>query len=392
MLVFDSFIGAHYYDENEENAALQVVHSKSLFRYDGPNLLRKTEEFETAFSQKIEVPYALACSSGAAALKLGCVALGIGIGDEVIMSPFTFIASAGAILASGACIRFVDIDESFNIDPMKIEKAINSKTKAIMAIHMQGIPCDMEKINWIAKKHNLYILEDCAQAMMSSFQGKYVGTYGDVAAFSLQENKIITCGEGGVFCCREEEVFLRARQYHDNGGVRTGNQYPRWDTLESSFGENFKITEIQSAIALVQLKKIKKIIDKQKHIYTQITDSLHNRSLNLRKVQYESDITPISLCFIFETVDANLIFREKMKREGVVARAYPNKPINTFNTFQTQKSWHDSGFPYVGTKVEGCELTLDLYNRSSWIPLSPLIEENDIAYIIDTLNSFSVVE
>ena len=142
----DPFLGTHYIGKEEEKAVKKVLRSKSLFRYHGPNLLYKTDEFEKNMANYLGVKYVLACSNGAAAIKLCCIANGIGPGDEVIMSPFTFIASASSVLACGAVPKFVDIDETMNIDPNKIEENISDNTKAILVIHMQGQPCDMKKI------------------------------------------------------------------------------------------------------------------------------------------------------------------------------------------------------------------------------------------------------
>ena len=151
----DPFIGTHYIGKEEIKAAKKVLKSKSLFRYHGPKLLHKTDEFEQNMKEYLGVKYVLACSNGGSAIKLCCIANGIGPGDEVLMSPFTFIASASSVLACGAVPKFVDIDETMNINPNEIEKNVSSKTKAILAIHMQGQPCDMNKIMKIAKKHNL---------------------------------------------------------------------------------------------------------------------------------------------------------------------------------------------------------------------------------------------
>lgn len=142
---FDAFIGTHYIGEEEKQAVMEVLNSQSLFRYDGLNWLNKTGEFENELSKFFGCENVLACSSGTSALKLSCVSLEIGLGDEVIMSPFTYIASAGAVMACGAVPVFVNIDESMNINPNEIESCITERTKAIMAIHMQGVPCDMQK-------------------------------------------------------------------------------------------------------------------------------------------------------------------------------------------------------------------------------------------------------
>ena len=148
----DPFIGTHYIGKEELKAVKKIIKSKSLFRYHGPNLQYKTDEFEKEMAKYLNVKYVLACANGGAAIKLACIGAGIKPGDEVIMSPFTFIASASEILSIGAIPVFSDIDETMNIDYKKIEEKITNKTRAILAIHMQGQPCNMKEINKIAKK------------------------------------------------------------------------------------------------------------------------------------------------------------------------------------------------------------------------------------------------
>ena len=153
----DGFIGAHYLGKEEIKACENVINSQSLFRYDGINLLHKSDKLENELRKFFNCRYALACSSGTAALKLCCISLGIGPGDEVLMSPFTYIASAGAVLSCGATPNFVDIDKNMNIDANKIEDCITKHTKAILVVHIQGKSCDLDTIVKVAKKHNLLL-------------------------------------------------------------------------------------------------------------------------------------------------------------------------------------------------------------------------------------------
>ena len=204
------FFGTYYIGRKEKKAVDKVIKSKSLFRYQGPNLQYVTDQFEEAMKRYLNVKYVLACSNGGTALKLSCIALGIGIGDEVLVPSFTFIASASNILAVGAVPKFVDIDETMNIDPKSIEQNISERTKAIMVVHMQGSPANMKEIMKIAKKHNLKVIEDTAQALGAELNGKKVGTFGDCGAFSLQAGKTITCGEGGFFVTNNKDLYIRS--------------------------------------------------------------------------------------------------------------------------------------------------------------------------------------
>ena len=391
MLSFDSFLGIHYMDNKEANAAAKVIQSKSLFRYDGLDLQHKTLEFETNLSKFLNTKYTVACSSGTSALKMCCVALNIGPGDEVIMSPFTFIASAAAVLSCGALPQFVDVDKSMNIDPQKIEQYITERTKAIMAIHIQGIPCDMEQIVKIAKKHNLYIIEDCAQAFGAKYNNQRVGTIGDAAAFSLQANKVISCGEGGIFCCKSEEHFWRARNYHDNGAKRAGDEYPGWNDPTTSFGENFKITEIQSAIANEQLKKFDEIKEHQIHLYHRLMKSISNKAFEFREITARSEFTPVSICFIFDSHGEAQKFITFSKSHKIEADFYSDRVLTQINAFTHKQSWHSDGFPFnlAAHPISSCYYTKALISRTVWLPISPLLNDNDADYIAKTINSYS---
>lgn len=382
----DAFIGTHYIGMEEKQAAMEVLDSKSLFRYDGPNWLNKTGEFEKELSAFFGYENVLVCSSGASALKLTCIALEIGPGDEIIMSPFTYIASAGAVMACGAVPVFVNIDESMNINPDEIEKCITERTKAIMAIHMQGIPCDMGKIMEIAKNHNLRVIEDCAQAFGAKYSNQYVGTIGDAAAFSLQANKVITCGEGGIFLCKDRNRFADGVRYHDNGGKRKEGEYPLWNEPICSFGENMKITELQSAIATQQLKKVEKIIARQKEQYESLVGRLI--SVRMRKVTNNSDFVPESLCLIFDNSEQSNLFIKKTNEEGVTFDFFSDRVLTTYNTFLNKKSWGKHNMPYCFTeyKLNKCDYTYDLSKRTAWISIHPLWSQEEIKYIAEVIN------
>ena len=386
----DPFLGTHYIGKEEEKAVKKVLRSKSLFRYHGPNLLYKTDEFEKNMANYLGVKYVLACSNGAAAIKLCCIANGIGPGDEVIMSPFTFIASASSVLACGAVPKFVDIDETMNIDPNKIEENISDNTKAILVIHMQGQPCDMKKIMKIAKKHNLVVIEDTAQALGSSIKDKKAGTFGDCGAFSLQAGKTITCGEGGFLATNNKKIYQIAKMYHDNGGYRVGCDYPTWQNGKTIFGENFKLTEIQSAIANEQLKKIDKILAKQKNVYFKIINKLDNSFYKLRPNIPTASLVYSNIAIEFSTEDDCTKFIKFMQKKGIVFDIYCSHLINDFDTFKKQQSWHSSNFPYnITNYVEtSCPNANSLFKRVAWFSLSASLKESHIKYIIKKLEEY----
>ncbi|WP_106767831.1 DegT/DnrJ/EryC1/StrS family aminotransferase [Paenibacillus faecalis] len=388
----DAFIGTHYIGEEEERAVIEVMKAKSLFRYDGPKFLRKTKEFEKAMCDYLDVTNVLACSSGAAALKLCCIALGIGPGDEVLVPAFTFMASAGAVLNCGALPNFIEIDESMNIDPSKIEAHITSKTKAIMLVHIQGVPCNIDPIVEIANKHKLFIIEDVAQAFGAQYNRKYVGTIGDAAAFSLQANKVITSGEGGIFTCKSSKRFNLAKQYHDNGGIRINDGYPTWEDPESFFGENYKITEIQSAIANEQLNKANTIIENQRSLYQDLISGIDTNVYKLRSIPLKSNPVPVSLCFVFDTEDKCKYFIHLCKSNNVPIEKHWDHVLTTYNTFRYKKSWHKSAFPYTEDyKMNECPFTEEMIKRTAWFRISPLLTDGHIKRIHSVLEDIKTI-
>ena len=384
------FFGTHYIGKEERKAVNKVMKSKSLFRYQGPDLLYFTDKFEESMKKYLNVKYVLACSNGGAALKLSCIALGIGVGDEVLVPSFTFIASASSILSTGAIPKFIDIDETMNVDSKSIEKNISDRTKAIMVVHMQGVPANMKEIMKIAKKHNLKVIEDTAQALGAELNGKKAGTFGDCGAFSLQAGKTITCGEGGFFATNNKELYIRAKMYHDNGGYRLGSDYPTWENKKTFFGENFKLTEIQSAIALEQLKKIDKIIDKQEKSYQFIINKIDANYYKIRPFVKGAKSFKMSLGIIFETEEKCQDFIKFMNTNGIGFNTYCSNLIDKYDTFKYKNSWHKSGFPYsitdyVPTKCKAAE---DLFRRVAWFNLSSELKKRHLKYIVSKLEEY----
>ena len=213
-------LGASLIGEEELKELGDVVAQKSPFRFYGEGNPCKVREFEKNVNSYFGVKYSLAVSSGSAALICATAALGIGPGDEVIMPAFSWYSDFYSIALTGALPVFADIDESLNLDPDDFERKITNKTKAVIVIHYQGGPANMDKILSIAGKHSIKVIEDCAQAFGGQYKGKFLGTMGDIAIASFQNNKMITCGEGGILYTNNEEYFVRAVRYHDLGFVR----------------------------------------------------------------------------------------------------------------------------------------------------------------------------
>lgn len=235
--------------EEEKKAVLDVLSSGMLAQG------KKVAEFEGKFASYVGARYGVATSNGTTALHCMLLAAGIGPGDEVITSPFTFIASANSILYCGAKAVFVDIDEeSYNIDPLLIEEKITDKTKAIMPVDLFGNPCDIHKILDVAKKNNLIVLQDSAQAHGAQVLGKKIGSF-CTTSFSFYPTKNMTTGEGGIITTNDEQINNKARMLRDHGS--------KTKYYHDILGYNYRMTDICAAIGLEQLKKLEDFNNKR---------------------------------------------------------------------------------------------------------------------------------
>ncbi|HLK55435.1 MAG TPA: DegT/DnrJ/EryC1/StrS family aminotransferase [Chthonomonadaceae bacterium] len=236
------------YDKAEERALLDVLHSNKWWYMEGAEGIA----FEREFAAFHEAEHGVACTNGTAALEIALRAMGIGCGDEVIVPPYTFVATASAVLAVGATPIFVDIaGDTLNIDPARIEEAITPRTRALIPVHIAGRPADMDAVLAIAGKHGLKVIEDAAQAHAAEWKGRRVGAIGDIGTFSFQASKNLNAGEGGILISNDEELADAAWSVTHVGRVRSGRWYEH-----RVLGSNFRLTEFQSALLRVQLRRL----------------------------------------------------------------------------------------------------------------------------------------
>ncbi len=244
-----------------------------LFRYY--NERSKVVEFEKQFADKMGVKYALGVNSGTSALIAALLAIGVGPGDEVIVPGYTFFASASAIVVARGIPVITEIDESLTLDPEAVEKNITDRTKAILVVHMVGHPAKMDVISDIAKRHNLYLIEDVAQACGGKYKGKYLGTWGDMGCVSLDAFKVIASGEGGVIITDDEWLYIRAQSWHDTAACWRPDRFARERREGELFcGENYRMSEMSGAIALAQLRKLDWINESTRKIYMQLRNEI----------------------------------------------------------------------------------------------------------------------
>jgi perosamine synthetase len=301
-----------FIEEKEIESVTQVLRSGIL------SLGPKLKEFEEKFANYIGTNHAIGVNSGTSGLHLVLRALGIKEGDEVITTPFSFIASSNCILYEKAKPVFVDVDEdTFNIDPKKIEEAITPNTKAILIVHIFGQSCDMKDILQIARKRNLLIIEDACESIGATYFNQKVGTFGQAAVFAFYPNKQMTTGEGGVIVTNNKEIHDYCKSASNQG--RSNNM--QWLTHDK-LGFNYRLDEMSAALGVCQIDKIEEIIKKRQTLANKYLEELKDISqIKLPQVEFFNKST----WFVFPIrVDSKIrdLLIEKLKDKGVSSKAY----------------------------------------------------------------------
>lgn len=320
--------GAHYMDDQETDAAARVCRSKTLFRYYGLDLQNEVSKFETEFAAYVGTKHALAVSSGTAALQVALGALGVGPGDEVLIPGYFWVATVGAVVRSGAIPILVDCDDTFGMDPKDAARKINPRTKAILIVHMGGVIGRISEIVSLAGQKNIKVIEDCAQAAGSRQNGVSAGAFGDMAIFSFQMNKHMTCGEGGMVVTNDLQLYRRAFALHDLGFPRNdAGRLVFDDPTVQLWGIGCRMSELTASVARVQLRKLNRITGAMRSAKNKIRNSLTD-SLTFRTVLDPEGDAGSFLMTIFPTRDHSLRFTEALRAEGIVAAAGGMYPIH----------------------------------------------------------------
>ena len=267
--------GFEFFSDLERQEVHDVLSTGVLMRY-GFDAMRnghwKAKELEQELENRLHVKHAQLVASGTAAVSVSLAVAGIGAGDEVIMPTFTFVASFEAVMMLGAVPVLVDIDDTLTLDPAAVEKAITPKTKAIMPVHMCGSMANLEALQGICNTHNLLLIEDACQAIGATYNGKALGTIGDVGCFSFDFVKTITCGEGGAVVTNNSTYATHADHYSDHGHDHVGTD--RGAEGHPFLGYNFRISELNAAVGLAQVKRLPEFIAIQKAHYTILREAL----------------------------------------------------------------------------------------------------------------------
>jgi len=267
--------GTEYYGAEERKEINDVLETGIFFRFNHDaqrNGIWKAKEFESEVAKLVGAKYAHAVSSGSTAVSCALAAAGIGAGDEVIVPPFTYIASVEAVIFAGALPVFAEIDETLCLSAEGIKKAITPKTKAVLLVHMCGQMAQMDEIMAVVKEPNLVLVEDAGQALAASFKGTSTGLFGATGCYSFDFFKIATAGEGGVFVTNSEEAYKLADNYSDHGHSHIGNN--RGMETHPVLGFNYRISELHAAIGLVQTRRVPMIRENNNRIKSKMMQEL----------------------------------------------------------------------------------------------------------------------
>ena len=381
--------------QEEIEAVARAILSRDFFKINGSG--REVLNFENEWKETVGTDYALLMTSGFGAMVSGLIGMGIGPGDEVIVPGYTYIASALAVTAVGAIPVIAEIDETMTIDVRDAEKKISSHTKAIIPVHIQGFPSDMDGVTALAEKYGLKVLEDACQADGGMYRGKYLGAIGDAGAYSFNYYKVITAGEGGALVTSDRVIYERALIYHDSSAVAFfGSQL---DGISQPLfgGTEFRVSDITGAILREQLKRMPSLLG----------DLRHNRAALAAKVRDKLTVAPshdeegdcgTTLALRFDTAEECRAFAAKCADGGVGITV----PIDTGKHVYTnwtqimekRGALHPAMDPFKMKENEGlqmdyamdmCPKTLDLLARTAYVNISPEWTEEDICRIADVL-------
>lgn len=349
---------------------------KSDFLTTGP----KIAEFEQTVADYVGAKYAVAISNGTSALHAACFAAGIRPGDEVITTPLTFAASANCVLYCGGTPVFADVDpKTYNIDPEDIRRKITDRTKAIIAVHLAGQPCDMDAIHSIAREHGLIVIEDGAHALGSVYKGKKVGSMSDMTTFSFHPVKPITTGEGGMIATDNEDFYKKMVLFRSHGitrddSIMTRNDGP-WFYQQFDLGYNYRITDIQCALGCSQMKKLDRFLARRKEIVARYNEAFADCDNIITPYQLSDTESGWHLYIVqVKNCDRRQVF-ENMREKGIGVNVH-YIPVYMHPYYQ------EHGYENVH-----CANAEEIYSHIISLPLYPGLTSEQQDYVIDTLKS-----
>jgi dTDP-4-amino-4,6-dideoxygalactose transaminase len=402
------FPGGMEIGKEEKKQVLEVLKSKYLFRYYGPKEMpSKVKELEERYAQYLGVKHCLAVNSCTSALITSLIAVGVEPGDEVIVPAYTFFATCAAVVAARAIPVVAEVDRSLTMDPQDLERKISKRTKAVLPVHMRGMPAKMDRIMEIAGRRNLKVVEDVAQANGGSFRGRKLGSFGDAGAFSLQYHKTITSGEGGVVATSQDLTYTRAQAYHDVAACWRKDRFaPPEFAGEIFFGVNFRMSELTGAVALAQFGKMDRIVTRMKRNKERIRRTIAElKGVELREVTDQEGDTAVCLVFFLPGAEQVEPFVKALRAEGLDAGGIYNQGVPDWHMYQHWKMLHEKmmpskkGCPFncplcepaPEYRPEDCPNTRGWLGRSIHLDIPPQMEERECDEIAEGIRKVASV-
>jgi len=364
-----------YWEEDDVRAVSAVIKSGANWATG-----EHVDKLETEIAKFVGAPYALAFSSGTAALHAMMLAFGIGKGDEVIVPSFTFIATANAPLFVGATPVFAEIEQkTYGLDPKDVERRITPRTKAIMPIHYGGGVANIKAMQRIAKKHNILLLEDAAESLGAKVGKQYVGTFGQAGMYSFCAPKVITTGEGGVAVTKDKKAYEKMKLLRSHGRAETANYFSTAEYMDYvELGYNFRLSNILAALARTQLKKIKKIAQLRKKNATYFTKQLSGiEEISLPTATKETfHVYQMYTIFVKEGQKTREELRRYLNSKGIMAKVY-FAPVH-LTKFYKRKGWKKGDLP----KTES------IANSVLTLPMYPVLKKKEMDTMVREIKKF----
>jgi len=326
------------------------------------------DEFETRFAHRVGVAHATAVSNGTVALHLAMLALGIGAGDEVIVPTLTYIASANAVAYTGATPVFADATPlSWQIDAQDVERKITPRTRAIMAVHLYGHPCDMDALQALCRRHGLFLIEDCAEAIGTSYKGRHVGAFGDVATFSFFGNKTMTTGEGGMVVTRDRTLIERARHFRGQG-LAAHRQY--WHDV---VGYNYRMTNLCAALGVAQLERVDAFLERKRRVAALYRTGLRGTPLALQAEPTDGTHSWWMVSVLVDDPADRDRLRERLAQAGIETRP-------TFYPIHTM--------PMYSQRYQRNPVAEDIAWRGISLPSFPGLSDGEVREICECVHGY----
>lgn len=387
-----SFTGTQFYDEQEQTELMDALGSRSLNRWYGPGTPTKVAKFERELAAFMGARFALAVTSGTAALHCALTALNVGPGDEVILPAWAWHSCYNAILLTGALPVFAEVDESFTMDPEDLESKITPRTKAVMVVHLFGAPADMDRIMDVSRKHKLNVLEDAAQSVGAQYKGRRLASIGDIGIYSFQITKVVTAGEGGALVTGDPLLFERAVRFHDLGFLRPDHKALLGSARVPSFlGPNYRMNEMTGAVMRAQLRKLGNILERLRRNALFVKERIGDLpGLRLRQSNDADGEIGIWIFLMLAGKDVRDRFVTAMRAENVPASAPSGSVILPLlpyieNKVAPHTEWPSFLSPQgksIRYGAESCPRTIRIFDRAAGIPIGPKYGENDLNDIV----------